>query len=177
MGIAKEYQEEIKEKLKQILLINSISTEQSMKLPTYSPRIDVAIPPFAFEERYIEKYRAILSENESFFNGLKEKALNGARLDFTKNLNPRCFLAVEIENSTGNDAKHILGSITNASILGKIGILVTMNSKNCLKRISKYLKFAKDVEKIDQEFANVILIQKKDFDEVLDEFLRNISKQ
>lgn len=168
---AKEYQTEIKEKLSKIFSIPLIEIEKRMEIPAYSPRVDVAIPPFAFEGRYSEEYNILLNQNELFFNVLKDKAINKEGINFNKNSNPRCFLAIEVENTTGDNAKHILGSIANTSILGKIGIVVTMNSDNCLQRISNYLDYVTHAGKISEEFKNVILINKSNFDEVLNQFL------
>jgi len=171
MVTAKEYQEEIKEKLSRILSIDLIGVEQRMKIPAYSPRVDIAIPPFAFDQTYITEYDNLLEKNREFFRRLKERALNRDRLKFDKNPNPRCFLAIEVENSTDNNAKHILGSIANASILGKVGIVVTMNTNKCLNRIHKYLLYVNQAGKIENEFKNVILIHKNDFDQILNQFL------
>lgn len=172
MVSTKEYQEEIKEKLSKILLLDT-SIERRMKMPSYSPRVDVAIPPFAFDQSYARDYKSLLKRNKVFLEKLKEKALNdNQRVKFDKNPNPRCFIAIEIENSTDNNAKHMLGSIANASILGKVGIVIAMNSSNCLKRINEYFDYITQAGKIKNEFKNVLLISKKDFDTVLNEFAK-----
>lgn len=173
MATADEYQREIKNKFARILDINEdeIKIEKRMEIPAYSPRVDVAVPPFAINEGHGNRYNLMLRQNHRFFERLKRRALNTDRLNLDKNPNPRCFIALEVENSTGNDAKHILGSIANASFLGKVGILVTMQPINCLERINDYIEYVARAEKIDDEFRNVVLIQKKDFDDVLNEFL------
>ena len=167
----KDYQEEIRKKLIEILSLNHADSEKRMNLPSYSPRVDVAIPPFAFNQSYSSEYNEMYYRNRIFFDKLKDKALNRGRIDFDKNPNPRCFLAIEIENSTDNNAKHILGSITNASILGKIGIVVTMNHSACIERIHKYFDYVYHAGKIENEFKNVVLIHKSDFDELLNDFI------
>ena len=89
---AKEYQEEIKRKLIKILSIDSISIEQRMNIPAYSPRIDIAIPPFAFERRYIEEYSSLLRRNRIFFDRLREKALNRDKINFELRQKKKRFL-------------------------------------------------------------------------------------
>ena len=66
---------------------------------------------------------------------------------FKVNTNPRCFLVIEKENQTGR--KHCLGSIINASVFGKIGIVVgsTLSQYRTLMRIRRYYRFAAIVGK------------------------------
>lgn len=67
-----------------------------------------------------------------------------------------CMLAIEIENS--GSIKHMLGNITNVSILGSIGIVIPFNEKKLAlcKRMKKYVTFATEVEKIKDVFKNVL---------------------
>ena len=163
----KEYQIKISTKLKNIF--EEIKVEESMRLShnIYTPRVDVAVGPFAYNDSFAEEYNILLSTHQELLNKLKEKSINKDWLDFDINENPRCFIAIEVENSTGKDTKHLLGSITNASILGKVGILIVVNNKNGLNNMKNYLKFAKEHNKIkDHLFQNVALIIKKDFDEI-----------
>jgi hypothetical protein len=83
------------------------------------------------------------------------------------NRNPRCFLAIEIEN-TGT-RKSRLGSIINASAIGKIGIVVAWNNEVLreLEKIEDYLRFLREVGKIPEAFRNVMFIRKDQFRHVL----------
>lgn len=164
---AKEYQKEISTKLKNIF--EEIKVEEPMRLPhnIYTPRVDVAIGPFAYNDSLSGEYNNLLSTHQELLNKLKEKSINKDWLDFGINDNPRCFIAIEVENSTEKDTKHLLGSITNASILGKVGILIVFNNKKGLENMKNYFKFAKEHNKIkDHLFQNVAMIVKKDFDEI-----------
>lgn len=164
---AKEYQKKIEKKLKDIF--KETEVEESMKFPNdiYTPRIDVAVGPFAYKDSLKEKYDNLFSKHQVLLNRIKGKSINKDLLDFDINKNPRCFIAMEIENSTEKDTKHLLGSITNASILGKVGILIVFSNKKGLKNITNYLKFAKEHDKIKEHlFQNVALIVKKDFDQI-----------
>lgn len=75
------------------------------------------------------------------------------------NINPRCFLAVEIENS--GSKKHMLGDIINAAYLGKFGIVVAVGQKQfrSFTRILEYLKFCVAVGKAQERFENVLLFE------------------
>lgn len=167
---AREYQRIIKEKLKDTF--NDIRIEEPMQFTRniYTPRIDVAVGPFAYKERLIERYNELLREYVEFIEKIKEKAINKGYLDFNSNVNPRCFIAIEIEKSTEKDTKHLLGSITNASILGKVGILIVFNNRKGLEKMNNLFNFARQVGKIqDYLFKNVALLTKEDFDNILRE--------
>ena len=75
------------------------------------------------------------------------------------NINPRCFLAVEIENS--GSKKHMLGDIINAAFLGKFGIVVAVGQRQFrgFTRILEYLKFCVAVGKAQERFENVLLFE------------------
>jgi len=85
------------------------------------------------------------------------------------NANPRCFLAIEIENS--GSSKHMLGNIANASIIGSVGVVIPFNHQKAslCKRIKKYVAFATRVGKIKPIFGNILILDKEDFLRALDE--------
>jgi len=143
----------------------------------YCPRIDVAVRPFnttgnikrnnRIIDAKIEEYRAFIAE-------LVDKAETevGSVDNFlsNKNENPRCFLAIEIENS--GTRKHMLGDIANASIIAAIGIVVPLNKStlNGFKRIKKYIQFATEVDKIEAIFNNVLVINRDNFINIISSF-------
>ena len=85
------------------------------------------------------------------------------------NFNARCFLAIEIESQ--NSKKHMMGSIINASSLGRIGIGIAYNDSafRTFKRILNYLAFLKRVEKNTYNTANFLLLSKDQFFELLED--------
>jgi len=104
-----------------------IKDEKQMTMaPLYSPTCDIAVGPFSFADGNInEVYHnlASLSEIDRLIRKLQDSSLgdgyNEHLLDL--NQNPRCFVAIEVENTTACDVKHLLGSVTNCSLLAKIG--------------------------------------------------------
>jgi len=87
----------------------------------YAPRPDVAVGPFNIEEgRNTSEIEDLFSQHRNFFDRLRIA-------DSSLNLNPRCLIAIEIENS--NKGKHMMGNIINASLLGKVGIIVTVRDE------------------------------------------------
>lgn len=152
-----------------------IKRESRMRMRhSYSPICDVAVGPFSFEEGNInEVYNnlAELNEIRDLVDGLQRQSLgagyNAALLDLNKN--PRCFIAVEVENTTARDIKHLLGSITNCSFLAKIGIVVIFDEYlRYAKRLLRYLAFVKRKKKADKElFRNVFVISKSHMNDLL----------
>ena len=142
----------------------------------YCPRIDVAVGPFNIDRRIEinnERIRASVREHRDFlrnvFSFSEQRDANFE--DFLANLNPnpRCFLAIEIENS--GSSKHMLGNIANVSILGHIGVVIPFNdSKFALcGRIKNYVSFASQVGKIESVFRNVLVVSKENFLRLLGE--------
>jgi hypothetical protein len=139
----------------------------------YCPRVDFAIGPFnvdtniEYNNRLIEesyqKYRKLLELMKSR-SDVKDNALE-------LNKNPRCFIAIEIENKSSR--KHRLGSLVNASALGKIGIIVASNNRvfASFVKIRKYLAFLNQAQKIEISPKNVIIITKENFMKSLNDFL------
>jgi len=93
-----------------------------------------------------------------------------------RNKNPRCFLAIELENS--GSRKHMLGDVANASILGAIGIVVPLNEKRlrAFRKIREYIVFATKVGKLKASFNNVILLNRENFMNVISRQSRTLEK-
>ncbi len=171
----KEYQLVLKNRLFSIYSNCKITTEWCTRLSqnqAYSPRIDVAVGPFATEERFIDIYDQMYDNSKSI------KLLNimydyhCKNLEVNKdigliqdlkyfNTNARCFMGVEIENQVS--AKHLLGGIVNVSALSRVGILVPWNpSKHRVsKRMMQYFKFLKGVGKNTFDTKNVFILTSK----------------
>lgn len=152
-----------------------IKDEKQMRMePIYSPTCDVAVGPFSFREGSLnELYCDLARTNEvaQFITNLQNASLgtgyNEALLDL--NQNPRCFIAIEVENAIAHDVKHLLGSVTNCSLLGKIGIVVVFDDYlKYAERLLQYLAFVKRVKKANKElFRNVFVISKSQIDALL----------
>lgn len=127
----------------------------------YAPRIDIAVGPFAVERRRLEEqYTHLLFETRPFIESLiechnqnVEAAEEGVRFDNIVhfNLNARCLLCIEIEDS--GSRKHCLGNLVNASALGRIGILIA-RSETILRTFVRqrvYLRFLAHAKKTHSE--------------------------
>ena len=119
----------------------------------YAPRPDIAIGPFNTEEGHNTfKIDDSFQENREFFDLLHVE-------DDTKNSNPRCLVAIEIENS--NKGKHMLGNIINASVLGRIGIIVALREEfyDEAVRVNNYLKGAFEKRKMGHNPSNLVIVR------------------
>ncbi len=145
----------------------------------YSPRVDVAVGPFAINRKYISEYESLLQENKSFVELLIDKHNeNVDKFGNTENKvcfndiacfnkNARCLFCIEIEKSGGR--KHCIGDLVNASALGRIGILVAWNEKvlKMFLRQRNYMKFLGDVGKNTFKTGNVLILMKEQFNDCL----------
>lgn len=172
------YQRSIIPKLNRIFGKNNVVKEwdvakdsgDSFTRNLYSPRLDFAIKPFNTDgnvdynnrkiNRAISRYRRLIKRlaesSETYIEGINYFLDN-------RNRNPRCFLAIEVENS--GSRKHMLGDIANASIMGAVGVVIPLNEKQ-LKgfiKIKNYITFATEVGKLKPSFNNVIVINKNKF--------------
>lgn len=152
-----------------------IKKERQMRMyRIYSPTCDIAIGPFSFKEdqKYDETYRRLYrcSEIATFLDNVKEKNLgfNDNNI-LTINKNPRCFISLEIENTTAKDVKHLLGSIMNCSLMGKVGIVVVFDEYiEYAKRLIMYLQHAENKKKMTEKlFRNVFILSKSDMNDIL----------
>lgn len=119
----------------------------------YAPRPDIAIGPFNIREgSNTAEIEALFNQNRAFFNRL---GLGRGREGVNKN--PRCLIAIEIENS--GSSKHMIGNIINASLLGTVGIIITLRDEFYEKaeRILRYLEGAFLRKKIGHNPSNVVI--------------------
>lgn len=136
----------------------------------YSPRLDVAVGPFAFTANQRAAYDRMVRENEPLLRRLFDAhCANLVALDYSadnfdfgelvsRNANARCFLAIEIENAVSR--KHLMGGAINAAALGRIGVAVgwTQRQVNALIRMRAYLLFLARVGKNSFDPANLIVL-------------------
>lgn len=149
-----------------------IRKQKAMRLENglYSPRMDVAVGPYAFlgytyanwdDNNYEQLLRVTAISN------LVDKLLEHGHVlpEFSRehNLNPRCLFSIEIENA--NDYKHNLGSIANCSIMGKIGVYIDYDSR----RLLHFYNFLSEMirRKKTKMYLNVIFLSKEEFDRVM----------
>ena len=182
----KQYQSTLREKLKVIFRANEVKSEWQATLTSfnvYSPRIDIAVGPFAEHRDCIIEYNSLLEQYRLFFLGLIELhnsnmiSLYGdyfiRTLDnlLSTNNNSRCFLSIEIENSTSR--KHILGGAINASSLGRVGLIIPFNKEKFLaiKKLEGYFNFLQNAGKNSFNANNLLIINKEQLDIYLHHFI------
>ena len=150
----------------------------------YSPRVDIAVGPFSTTsgKNKIDSYNQILEINringflkkayEFHLENIQSKLKKGEKIyHFNtlvhKNQNARCFLAIEIENTSTR--KHIMGSMVNAASLGRIGIGIAYNetAKKTFIRILNYMAFLKRIGKNTYDTTNFMILTKDQFQNLL----------
>jgi len=127
----------------------------------YAPRPDIAVGPFNIDEGvHTYEIERTFDRHRTFFDQL---GIENANL----NENPRCLITIEIENS--NKGKHMLGNIINTSLLGKVGMVVTLRDEfyNEAERINRYLQGAFKRKKLGHEVSNVVIVRYKQLKEIL----------
>jgi hypothetical protein len=131
---------------------------------TYAPRLDIAVGPFnlSFENRYRDAHEIRIFGN-ALVDRIKQEISEQNDHDFRENQNPRCLIAIEIEHNTSS--KHILGGITNASMLGYLGVIVgSTEYVKKIERIHTYARKLKEVEKAPNDmFGNVACFEEREF--------------
>lgn len=131
---------------------------------SYAPRLDIAVGPFNTSfENWGRDSAVIRDARHPIIDGLKRAVCEQNHGGIYTNRNPRCVIAIEIENRTSS--KHILGGITNASMLGLLGVVIGSDlriDKVC--RIHAYACKRKEVEKAhDDLFGNVACFGVEEF--------------
>jgi hypothetical protein len=155
----------------------------------YLPRVDIAFGPFNIEpgpnlidiyNRLVEKNRLRGFLQNAFYlhkqNLLSfDPAANGVFQEFdvlvNSNQNARCLIAIEIENT--NSKKHMMGSIVNASSLGRVGLGVSFcdSATNTFMRILAYLKFLSSVGKNSYNTNNFLVLTAHQIDELVENLI------
>jgi hypothetical protein len=171
---AKQTQATIKEALSRVFGDDLVKSEWSVRTnatdkvfdqSTYSPRLDIAVGPFNVTRDQKNDDLAGIAHygGDPLIRVLREEVSRQNHGGFYFNPNPRCLLAIELEYTTSS--KHILGGITNASLLGAIGIMVGPAAYiDKIRRISHYAARLRQVEKAhDDMFANIACFQEDDF--------------
>ncbi len=154
-----------------------------------SPKIDVAVGPYAIDEILEERYTTLQSNEriKYFLKHAREMHLQNLREggvpqdmvrteDFDRsnitnpnitNRNARCFIAVEIEGR--EDRKVVLADIVNTSAMGRVGIIVARTNKvlRIFTGLLHYNWYLGQVGKPHYTSSNVLLLSSEQFDQLL----------
>ena len=145
----------------------------------YSPRIDVAVGPFSDSRggNRRNEYDRLMDRTKGFIESLfdlhfanvrqyrvpdevRREELQRPDYQLVRNFNDnaRCMFAVEIEHRVTR--KHLLGGVVNASVLGRLGILVgfTEEQVRALVKLQAYWDFLRSVNKNSFETKNLIIL-------------------
>jgi hypothetical protein len=190
--VLRSYQLQLKEYLKQIFNIDAIQEEwSSMRdeygLSIYSPRLDVAVGPFATHERlgYVYDEMLRIPQIEEFVRKLVE--YNRTNLErygdgfvvpgqyediLYMNHNARCFMAIEIEHLVSR--KHLMGGAINASALGRFGVVIPWSDEKmrAFIKLVRYLQYLRYAEKNTFDTSNLLIVSREQMDIALAEVLR-----
>ncbi len=180
-----EYQHKVKRRLEQIYSGEEVKVQWRPFLGNgrdmYAPRVDVAVGPFAIQERYETRYADLLEKTRSFVERLIEKHNQNVeaedRTDFYTsarfNRNARCLFCIEVEQTGGR--KHCLGDLVNASALGRIGLLIARSEESfrIFVRQRVYLRHLRNLEKNTFNTTNALVLKEEQFNECLTDALRS----
>jgi hypothetical protein len=170
----KQYQKTISTALRRIFDPSSVKTEWNTRAGAsdafcdtsiYAPRADIAVGPFNLT------VASVFQDVERIRNAARHRLvralMNLARSQngghFEENRNPRCLLAVEIECEVSS--KHILGGITNASMMGLVGVVIAPQARiGKIQRIAGYARQLRALDKAPPSlFMNLVCIEADDF--------------
>jgi hypothetical protein len=136
----------------------------------YCPRLDIAVGDFNIDGN-VEYNDRKIKEAAELHKDLIHRLWENSESQVTpfddfmcnRNNNPRCLLAIEIENS--GSSKHMIGNIANVAIIGSMGIVIPFNHKKLLlcRRIKNYIQYVTRVKKIEKVFQNVLIVEKDKF--------------
>ncbi len=136
----------------------------------YSPRVDIAIGPFAINTTHEATYDEMGRHHREFLTQLHSSFAANVRefapTDIVPNLqsvcqlnrSARCFLAVEVEGS--GSRKHTMGGAINASALGRIGVSVACSNPELKKllKMRRYLQLLTSVGKNSFNTTNLLVV-------------------
>lgn len=186
MGV-KLYQEYLVERLSGRFGRNEVISEWSSMvdendLRIYSPRLDLAVGPFAthrkcgFEyddlldqpevKRFIKRLIEHSNHNLELFDDHFLKLRNLEDIKY-KNYNARCFLAIEIENMVSR--KHLMGGAINASALGRIGIVIPWSEEKlrAFIKLVRYLQYLGNAGKNTFHTDNLLIVTIEQLEEAM----------
>ena len=183
------FQREIANKLTGLLVQQGYEPEVKVPWPAfsrqgrriYSPKVDIAVGPFATDKRYedeydrmVNSYRCLIDTWIDMFRQNWQSIIgdrhwrvsphspSGYRdfIEHSANRNARCFIAIEVENK--NSRKHLMGSIINAGALGRLGILVAWQQEvlRAAIRMREYFDFLQEAEKRTFNMSDVIVLSR-----------------
>ncbi|WP_040952042.1 hypothetical protein [Gorillibacterium massiliense] len=191
-SVIQEYQIELVWKLSQVFLTNDVIDEwpsmgDEYNLAVYSPRIDVAVGPFATHERLGNLYDQMIEQprSELFLRKLVDYNrinlemydgfVEGSSFEDIRylNHNARCLMAIEIENFVSR--KHLMGGAINASALGRLGVVVpwTPEKLRAFVKLVRYLRYLRYAEKNTFDTTNLLIITKEQMDTAIEDTLNH----
>lgn len=185
MAKTSEYQQELADLLAERVRYHDIVVRKEWeafdrKSGIYSPRLDIALGPFSVVpgESQNVRHDELLDKLAPFLksaiqghcaNAMEYRHPTDERMIYRgcttsletvryANGNPRCFIAIEIENRVSR--KHMLGGALNACVLGRIGILVGFNpgAVRALVRLQAYWELLSIVGKPIVPIGNLIIL-------------------
>src|SRR3989344_5018827 len=106
----------------------------------YAPRPDIGVGPFSIAQG--NRYHEIVHD----FNEHAPRRLREVLQGLDQNRNPRCLFSIEIACS--GSTKHILGDITNASLMGLYGLVVVEKGSKADGKAQRVLNFLKKVKNV-----------------------------
>jgi len=143
------------------------------ELDTYSPRVDIAVGPFAIDTGHETEYDMLGHSHRDFLLQLHTAFIQNARnldalancpsleVSCNRNRNARCFLAVEVEAS--GSRKHTMGGAINAAALGRLGVSVACSPPELKKllKMRRYLQFLASVGKNTFDTTNLLVVTRE----------------
>jgi hypothetical protein len=90
--------------------------------------------------------------------------------------NEKCFIAIEVDDSKKKNTKRLLGSLINAGVLGRIGILAAQNDialYNAI-RFREYLEYFYRERHIPINMGNVIVMMAEELKDSLEKYSQKI---
>lgn len=130
---------------------------------SYRPRLDLAIGPF--NNKGDEADWVDIPSSYSSLAPKKLKMLMQEK-NLTQNWNPRCMIAIEVIWSAYS-SKHVLGDITNASMMGLYGIIIVKSNKQIIDKVDRiydYINLVKLLHKAPEHmFGNILITTPEKF--------------
>jgi hypothetical protein len=153
----------------------------------YSPRVDVAVGPFATQggQKFANEYDNLVGSSKGFIYrmiqchlkhiGSQEGDTPTQVFERLREANPgaRCFMAIEIEKEVSKNreasTKHIMRDAINATALGRIGIAVGWSDRILAKfiRVRRYLLLLASNKIIIFNTANLLILHREELQQAI----------